>query len=311
MTNELIKKFVNKDFGEIEVLVLNGKEYFPATKVAKILGYKIPEKAVTRHCILDRGGCMFRRGVSNLVKTKNGEIPQYNDIRYIDEGNLYRLIVKSKLPSAIKFERWVFEEVLPMIRKTGAYFTDNVWDEIYKDPRKIGNLIIDYANSLDEINRLKKENQEVKNEFFAQQEERLGLEDDLYDSEEEKEYYRNVADTYCTDGYLSIGAFSKTALFRDENGKIIGRNRLFNILRKEGYLINGGINHNLPYQKYIDTNYFLVKMAKVNGNIFPTVYITDYGKNQIMLELQFKGYYIDKDCIMTTYFPNNELQIIK
>lgn len=122
--------------GTIEVLTLNGKEYFPATKVASILGYSNPQKAVRDHCLKD--GCTIRSVIDSLGRPQN--------VKFIDEGNLYRLIVKSKLPQAQQFERWVFDEVLPMIRKTGMYITENVWDMIYEDPRTMGELIIKYAD---------------------------------------------------------------------------------------------------------------------------------------------------------------------
>ena len=67
--------------------------------------------------------------------------------KYIDEGNLYRLITKSKLKDAEKFETWVFDEVLPMIRKTGMYITDNIWEQLSVDPTKFGELLIEYGKS--------------------------------------------------------------------------------------------------------------------------------------------------------------------
>lgn len=131
-----LQLFESPVFGTIEVLTLNGKEYFPATKVASILGYSNPQKAVRDHCLKD--GCTIRSVIDSLGRPQN--------VKFIDEGNLYRLIVKSKLPQAQQFERWVFDEVLPMIRKTGMYITENVWDMIYEDPRTMGELIIKYAD---------------------------------------------------------------------------------------------------------------------------------------------------------------------
>lgn len=113
MTNEL-KVFENSEFGELGVLVVDGKEYFPATECAKMLGYKNPHKAIKDHCKIE--------GVNEmLVPTKGGSQKK----KFINEGNLYRLIVKSKLPSAEKFETWVFDEVLPTIRKTGGYVSNS------------------------------------------------------------------------------------------------------------------------------------------------------------------------------------------
>lgn len=106
-----IKVFSNTEFGELGVMVIDGKEYFPATQCAKVLEYKVPRKAVLDHCKED--GVLKRNVIDKLGRTQ--------EMKYINEGNLYRLIVSSKLPAAEKFERWVFEEVLPSIRKTGGY----------------------------------------------------------------------------------------------------------------------------------------------------------------------------------------------
>lgn len=103
-----LKVFSNTEFGELGVMVIDGKEYFPATQCAKLLGYKNPQEAVREKC----------KGVRKMLTPTAGGSQEAN---YIPEGDLYRLIVSSKLPAAEKFERWVFDEVLPSIRKTGGY----------------------------------------------------------------------------------------------------------------------------------------------------------------------------------------------
>lgn len=117
--NEQFEFFESKDFGKLKILAINGKIYFPAIQVARILGYKNPHDAVIRHCLED--GVVFHEGVVKSGKTGLDDFIQTEKIKYINEGNLYRLIVKSKLPSAHKFEKWVFDEVLPSIRHTGSY----------------------------------------------------------------------------------------------------------------------------------------------------------------------------------------------
>lgn len=82
--------------------------YFAGSDVAKALGYAIPHKAVQTHC----------KGVTKRDTPTSSGVQQMS---YINEGDLYRLIMKSKLPSAEKFESWVMDEVLPSIRKTGSY----------------------------------------------------------------------------------------------------------------------------------------------------------------------------------------------
>lgn len=103
-----LKVFKSTEFGELGVMTVNGKEYFPATQCAKVLGYAKPADAIRNHC----------KGVLKMETPTAGGVQQVN---YIPEGDLYRLIVSSKLPAAEKFESWVFDEVLPSIRQTGGY----------------------------------------------------------------------------------------------------------------------------------------------------------------------------------------------
>lgn len=105
--NEL-QFFNSGEFGEIRTIEIDGKPYFVGTDVAKALGYSNPRKAILDHC----------KGVTKRDTPTSSGI---QSMSYINEGDLYRLIIKSKLPSAEKFESWVMDEVLPIIRKTGSY----------------------------------------------------------------------------------------------------------------------------------------------------------------------------------------------
>lgn len=105
--NEL-QIFSSPEFGELRTIEEGDKIYFVASDVAKMLGYAKPNNAVSAHC---KG--TLKRGIPT-----GGGVQQMN---VIPEGDLYRLIVNSELPSAEKFESWVFDEVLPAIRKTGGY----------------------------------------------------------------------------------------------------------------------------------------------------------------------------------------------
>lgn len=105
--NEL-QIFNSGEFGEIRTAEIDGKPYFVGTDVAKALGYNNPRDAVSRHC-------------KGVVKRDTPTSSGIQSMSYINEGDLYRLIMKSKLPSAEKFESWVMDEVLPTIRKTGSY----------------------------------------------------------------------------------------------------------------------------------------------------------------------------------------------
>ena len=119
MENTMAKIFQNQEFGVIEVIIIDGKYYFPATDCARMLGYSNPQKAIRDHCKQD--GCTIRSGVSETVNQYGTVTQQQVKKKYIDEGTLYRLITHSKLPSAEHFESWVFDEVIPEIRVSGGY----------------------------------------------------------------------------------------------------------------------------------------------------------------------------------------------
>lgn len=109
-----IRKFSHEVFGEIQIFIENNKPLFPATEVASKLGYADPHKAIKQHTKEDGWA-------NHLVIDSLGRSQQK---KFITEGNLYRLIVKSQLPEADKFERWVFDQVLPTIRNTGGYVSN-------------------------------------------------------------------------------------------------------------------------------------------------------------------------------------------
>ena len=106
-----LQVFQSSEFGELGVLIIEGREYFPATACAKILGYSNTKDAIKRHC----------RWVvkHDLPHPQNPE--KTIEMNFIPEGDLYRLIVSSKLPAAERFERWIFDEVLPALRRHGYY----------------------------------------------------------------------------------------------------------------------------------------------------------------------------------------------
>lgn len=99
----------NSEFGKLDILIEDGKELFPANECARILGYSNPKDAVGRHC----RGVVKRDLIDALGRTQK--------TNFIPEGDLWRLIIRSRLPAAQKFEKWLFDEVLPEIRKTGGY----------------------------------------------------------------------------------------------------------------------------------------------------------------------------------------------
>lgn len=120
-----LQVFSNSEFGELSIVIEDGKELFPATDCANILGYVNEWDAIKRHCKMTG---VVKREVGVKTGTKSDGTPRIQMMQknFITEGNLYRLIVNSKLPAAEKFERWVFEEVLPSIRRTGSYSVQKV-----------------------------------------------------------------------------------------------------------------------------------------------------------------------------------------
>lgn len=109
--NDNLEIFKNEEFGEVRTIMLDDKPYFMASDIAKALGYARPNDAVSRHC----------RATVKHSTPISGKIQKVN---FIPEGDMYRLIAHSKLPSAERFESWIFDEVLPTIRRTGGYINN-------------------------------------------------------------------------------------------------------------------------------------------------------------------------------------------
>ena len=238
---ESLKLFRNDFFGDILVIVKNNKEYFDANSVANVLGYSNPRDAIIRHC-KEEGIIIHEVGVTS--KTRNGVSlkTQMYKKKFIDEGNLYRLIMKSKLKSACKFERWVCDEVIPSIRKHGAYIDKNLIDEMLENP----DLIISLAQ------RLKNERLKVKalNKVIIENEEYINLGKTIED----------------TEGAITIGQYAKII----SNKTNMGRNRLYKWFRDNGYFISKGADKNTPKQIYIESGLFKIHEKVIqteNGEI--------------------------------------------
>ncbi len=112
-----IKEFFNEKFGTVRTIDINGITYFVATDIAKILGYKNPQKAIRDHC----------KGVNETFIPSNGGKQK---AKIIKKSDIYRLIVRSKLDSIDEFESWVFDEILPTIERTGAYIEEGREEEM-------------------------------------------------------------------------------------------------------------------------------------------------------------------------------------
>ena len=125
----------NFEQNEVRTFLENDVPYFVANDVAKTLGYKNPSKATNDHC-------------KKAIETwGNDSLGRRQKFKIIPESDVYRLIIKSNLPSAEKFESWVMEEVLPKIRKHGMYATD----DLLNNP----DLLIEVATKLKEERTLR------------------------------------------------------------------------------------------------------------------------------------------------------------
>ena len=140
MTNMEI--FNNAEFGSVRIIEENGSFLFCASDVAKALGYSNVHSALQRHCkgVVKRDTVTSTRGIQALT--------------YIPEGDVYRLIVHSKLPSAERFERWVFDEVLPSLRKNGIYITDPLVRQFARDPDFAHAVVDALYEQTDRVNEL-------------------------------------------------------------------------------------------------------------------------------------------------------------
>lgn len=143
--NEL-QIFNSEEFGEIRTVEIDGKPYFVANDVARALGYVETAKAIRTHC----------KGVSEMDIPSKGGI---QCMKIIPEGDIYRLVVRSKLPSAEKFESWVFDEVIPSIHQYGAYMTEQTIEKALASP----DFLIQLATKLkDEQTRRKEAEAEIR-----------------------------------------------------------------------------------------------------------------------------------------------------
>lgn len=134
--------FNNPEFGTVRTLEENGVVLFSATDVARALGYSNPYDAIARHC----KGVVKREGVSRTTNQHGTTTEQSAEMSFIPESDLYRLVFSSKLPTAEKFTDWVTEEVLPSIRKHGAYMTPDTIEKLISNP----DTIIQLATALKE-----------------------------------------------------------------------------------------------------------------------------------------------------------------
>ena len=252
-----LKVFENPEFGRIRIVEREGDPWFVGKDVAQALGYgegKSLANAVANH--VDEED----KGVTELM-TPGGK----QKMTIINESGIYSLVLSSKLPGAKKFKRWVTSEVLPSIRRRGVYATDRAIEEMIADP--------DTAIRL--LREIKEERQKVRALEIKAEEDRPKV---LF------------AD--------SVSASSTAILVGDlpkqlrQNGFNIGQNRLFELLRKEGFLIKDGSRKNMPTQRAMEMGLFRVKeraISNPDGTVRTTLTTLVTGKGQQFFVNRYLG----------------------
>lgn len=241
-----LQVFENEEFGEIRTVEINDKIYFCGSDVAKALGYNRPNDAIKQHC---------KSTVKYRIATAQGNMA---DMLFISEGNVYRLITHSKLPSAEKFETWVYDEILPSIRKHDGYIVNQNEmsnEELLARALQVSQSII-----------------EEKTKKLEQAEEKIKL-------DEPKVQFADAVS--CSDTTILIRDLAKIL---KQSGVDIGQNRLFEYLRQNGYLIKSGQSKNMTTQKSMNLELFRVKERTIikpdnTIEIKKTIMVT--GKGQI------------------------------
>lgn len=256
-----LKVFNNNEFGEIRTLEVDSQIWFVGNDVAKALGYKKPGNAVTTK--VQKDDTLKQGVIDNIGRTQTTTL--------INESGLYSLIFGSDLEKSQQFKHWVTSEVLPSIRKHGAYMTPVTLEQTIQDPNFLIGL----------LENLKQEQLKSKN-----------LEQQIEQDKSKVVFAEAVA---TSKGAILIRQLAKLL---NQNGYDIGEKRLFEQLRCEGYLIKReGSDYNTPTQKAMDLGLFRVKetaitrtegvkisfTTKVTG-VGQQYFIDKYASNQVVLK---------------------------
>lgn len=222
-----LKIFENPRFGKVRVVPVDGEPWFVGKDVAEALGYSNPRKALSDHVDTDDKGV-----------TKCDTLGGTQEMTIINESGLYSLALSSKLPSAREFKRWITKEVIPSIRKHGAYMTPEVIQKSIQDPDFMIQILQNLKQEQEKNRALEADNQRMRpKEIFAD------------------------AVSVSKDGIL-VGALAKLL---HQNGVEIGQKRLFQWLRDHGYLMKSGADKNMPTQKARELELFKVKERTINN----------------------------------------------
>ena len=222
-----IQIFKNDSFGAVRTVEVEGTPYFVGKDVAEILGYADPQKAMKMH--IDDEDKLTRQIVVS---------GQNRNVTIINESGLYSLILSSKLPKAKEFKHWVTSEILPTIRKHGAYMTEKTLEQALTSP----DFLIQLATQLKE-----------------EQAQRKALEQRV-EADRPKVLFAEAVETSQTS--ILVGDLAKLI---KQNGVDIGQKRLFAWLRENGYLIKSGNSTNMPTQRSMDMKLFEVKERSISN----------------------------------------------
>lgn len=248
-----IQIFKNEKLGTIRVAFVNGKIMFCGVDVAKALEYKDPTSAVAKHC---KSGELLYQPHANFGGTR---------IRFIGEGDMYRLIMKSETKKADEFQTWVCDEVLPQIARTGFYSVTE----------KVPSYQIE-----DRIKRAERWIEEEKERLYLVQEnEKLEKEKDK--AVKESNYHKmssQILDVIANTGEsILVRKFAK--MINDKVGVKMSQNTLYQFLREHGF-----VNQDKePYQKWVDQGLFVVKwkFIKQVGKYKTTTFVTPLGQEYL------------------------------
>jgi anti-repressor protein len=251
--NEL-QVFENAQFGQVRIIEENGKPLFCGSDVAKALGYMRPADALAQHC---------KGSVKRRLLTAGGE----QDAKFIPEGDVYRLIARSKLPAAERFEKWVFDEVLPSIRKNGGYIAGQ---ETMTDDELLANALM------------------VAQRKIAARDKQIEVQEKQIEAMHPKALFANAVSASKTS--ILIGDLAKLL---KQNGVDIGQKRLFQWLRENKYLISQkGASYNSPTQRSMEMKLFEVKETTIthaDGHITINRTAKVTGKGQVYFINKFVG----------------------
>lgn len=227
-----IQIFKNDSFGAVRTTTdENGKILFCGKDVATALGYKKTADAISAHC----------KGVCEIPTPSNGGVQM---MKFITEGDVYRLTFGSKLPTAEKFTDWVADEILPTIRKHGAYMTEQTLEQALTSP----DFLIQLATQLKE-----------EKEKSAQLETTVNKQNELLERSKPLVCFANCVKTAETS--ILVGELAKLL---KQNGINIGQKRLFEWLRNNGYLVKSGSDKNIPTQYSMERGWFEIKETVIS-----------------------------------------------